>query len=241
MTLSVRTTRQPKNKLMSQLPLSLSFPTHEDACEFFVTQANELAVGWLHKWPEWTPPYHSLNIYGPAGCGKSLLGDLFAQTAQAHHFASLTRFDRGFCETKPAFVLDSVSQGQDWQEEALFHFINYLAETGKSALFLSQRPLAQITWSLADLTSRMRALSAQAVQLPDDELLAALLDKYFQQRRCQVVPEVMDYILPRMERSYEAVAKMAIAIDEASLAAKKPVTKALVRSLLEQPNEIGSE
>ena len=226
---------------MSQLPLSLSFPTHEDACEFFITQANELAVGWLQKWPEWTPPYQSLNIYGPTGCGKSLLGDVFAQRSQAHRFVSLTHFDRQFCETKTAFVLDGVLQNQDWQEEALFHFINYLAETGKSALFLSQVPLAQISWSLADLSSRMRALSAQAVQLPDDELLAALLDKYFQQRRCQVVPEVMDYILPRMERSYEAVAKMAIAIDEASLAAKKPVTKALVRSLLEQPQNDGTK
>ena len=40
---------------MSQIPLSLSFPTQEDACEFFVTQANELAISWLQKWPEWTP------------------------------------------------------------------------------------------------------------------------------------------------------------------------------------------
>ena len=224
---------------MSQIPLSLSFPTQEDACEFFVTQANELAISWLQKWPEWTPPYKSLNIYGPKGCGKSLLGNMFSNQSKAFHMSSFTTFDRTFCDGKPAFVLDGVEQSSEWQEEALFHFINYLAETGKTALFLSNVPLAQISWSLNDLRSRMRALSAQAVQLPDDDLLSALLDKYFQERRCQVVPEVMDYILPRIERSYEAVAKIATAIDEASLAAKKPVTKALVRSLLEPPTDTG--
>ena len=222
---------------MSQLPLSLTFPSHEVAREFFITQANEHAIGWLDKWPDWVPPYHSLNIYGPSGCGKSQLGDLFAQKSHAHHISSMQKFDRAFCEVKQAFVLDGIDKNDGWHEEALFHFLNYLAETGKSALFLSPISLAQIEWELPDLRSRMRALSAQAVHLPDDDLLLALLDKYFQQRRCQVAPDVMDYILTRIERSYEAVANIARAIDEASLAAKKPVTKALVRSLLDSSNE----
>lgn len=225
---------------MSQLPLSLIFPSHEVAREFFITQANELAVGWLDKWPDWAPPFQALNIYGPSGCGKSQLGEIFAQKSQAHYFSCLPQFDRAFCETKQAFVLDGIDQNNNWQEEALFHFLNYLAETGKTALFLSHLSLAQIDWQLPDLRSRMRALSAQAVHLPDDDLLLALLDKYFQQRRCQVAPEVMDYILPRIERSYEGVANIARAIDEASLAAKKPVTKALVRALLELPDRGGS-
>ena len=225
---------------MSQLPLSLTFPSHEVAREFFITQANELAVGWLDKWPDWAPPFQALNIYGPSGCGKSQLGDIFAQKSQAHYFSSLPQFDRAFCETKQAYVLDGIDQNNNWQEEALFYFLNYLAETGKTALFLSHVSLAQIDWQLADLRSRMRALSAQAVHLPDDDLLLALLDKYFQQRHCQVAPEVMEYILPRIERSYEGVANIARAIDEASLAAKKPVTKALVRALLELPDKGGS-
>ena len=224
---------------MSQLPLSLTFPSHEVAREFFITQANELAVSWLDKWPDWAPPYQALNIYGPSGCGKSQLGEIFTQKSQAHYFSCLPQFDRALCETKQTFVLDGIDQNNDWQEEALFYFLNYLAETGKSALFLSHVSLAQIDWQLPDLRSRMRALSAQAVHLPDDDLLSALLDKYFQQRRCQVAPEVMDYILPRIERSYEGVANMARAIDEASLAAKKPVTKALVRALLELPDTGG--
>ena len=225
---------------MSQLPLSLTFPSHEVAREFFITQANELAVGWLDKWPDWAPPFQALNIYGPSGCGKSQLGEIFAQKSQAHYFSRLPQFDRAFCEIKQAFVLDGIGQNNNWQEEALFYFLNYLAETGKTALFLSHISLAQMDWQLPDLRSRMRALSAQAVHLPDDDLLSALLDKYFQQRRCQVAPEVMDYILPRIERSYEGVANIARAIDEASLAAKKPVTKALVRALLELPDTDGS-
>ncbi|MGC6536690.1 MAG: HdaA/DnaA family protein [Candidatus Puniceispirillaceae bacterium] len=218
---------------MSQLPLSLEIPKQPDIYDFFISEANELAISWLNQWPDWPRPYNALNIYGPKGCGKSQLGALFAGKKPSLRLLSLTDFDRHDYEDVSLFVLDDVSNTPQWSPEALFHLINYLAETGKSALLLSHEPLAQVNWHLADLESRMRTLPSQAVYLPDDELLGALLDKYFQNRQCHVAPEVLRYILTRIERSYEAASQMAYLIDKASLAAKKPVTIALVREIFE--------
>ena len=222
---------------MSQLPLSLVLPDNAEVKTFFVTRANELAFSWMQKWPDWPAPYQSVNIYGPKGCGKSHLADIFASKLHGTKLLALSHFDREQFTPFDGYILDGVSNDDSWNEEALFHFMNYLAETGKSAFITSQVALSQIAWRLPDLSSRFRALAAQQVAMPDDELLEALLDQYFMNRQCQVAEPAMRYILARVERSYEAVAEIARAIDKASLAEKKPVTTALVRGLFQEMPE----
>ena len=227
---------------MSQLPLSLTLPDNAAVTDFFVTKANDLAYGWVQKWPAWPAPYHSMNIWGPTGCGKTHLADIFATKLYCLKLHKLTQFKREDFVPYDGFILDNVTSDSAhrlWEDEALFHLMNYLAETGKSALITSQQPVSQMTWRLPDAASRLRALPAQEVSLPDDELLAALLDHYFMMRQCQVAEPAMRYILARVERSYEAVAEIAQAIDRASLAEKKPVTTALVRSLFQEMEEKG--
>ena len=216
---------------MSQLPLSLVLPDEAAVKEFFVTQANQLAFGWVEKWPNWPAPYHAVNIYGPKGCGKSHLADIFAEKVHCYKCQDFKHFERDGLGAFDALVLDNLDDGAKWDEEALFHLMNYLAETGKSALITSQRPISQMGWRLPDLASRMRALAAQQVALPDDDLVEALLDKYFTNRQCQVAEPAMRYILARVERSYEALADIAQAVDKISLAEKRPVTTALIKPL----------
>ena len=223
---------------MSQLPLSLTLPDSATVTEFFVTQANALAYGWVERWPDWPSPYQSVNIYGPNGCGKSHLAAIFATKLHCKTFVSLTQFERDQFAPYDGIILDAVSDSGRWDEEALFHLMNYLTETGKSALFLSQMPVTQMRWRLPDLASRLRAIAVSQVSLPDDDLLEALLDKYFTNRQCQVAEPAMRYILSRVERSYEALAEIAQAIDKASLAEKRPVTTALVRALLQDNDAI---
>ncbi|MGC6517157.1 MAG: HdaA/DnaA family protein [Candidatus Puniceispirillaceae bacterium] len=222
---------------MTQLPLSLVLPDEADIKDFFVTQANQLAFGWIEKWPDWPAPYQSVNIYGPKGCGKSHLGALFGAKLHCKTLTSLTEFDRDLLASFDGYILDSVSMEAAWDEIALFHFFNYLSETGKSAYITSVEALSQMPWRLPDLASRIRAIAAQKVDMPDDDLLAALLDSYFANRQCQVAEPVMRYILARVDRSYEAVAELARAIDHISLAEKKPVTIALIKELFQSSDD----
>ena len=45
--------------------------------DFFVAEGNRTAVLWIDRWPEWPTP--ALAIYGPAGCGKSHLAQVFLE------------------------------------------------------------------------------------------------------------------------------------------------------------------
>ena len=222
---------------MSQIPLSLVLPTNEQVTEFFVTGANQLAYGWLESWPNWPAPYHAVNIYGPKGCGKSHLGRLFHDKCHVLTLTSFKNFSREALASYEGYLLDGITCDDDWQEEALFHFMNYLDETGKTAFFTSQEPLSQMPWRLADVKSRLRAIASQAVEMPDDDLIAALLDEYFTRRQCQVATPALRYILARIERSYEAVSEMAQAIDKISLSQKRAVTTALIKPLFEQTDK----
>ena len=221
-----------------QLPLSLELPKGEVDAALFVTAANETAMTYLAQWQGWPAPYHSFNIYGPAGCGKSQMGTFFANRTKAMIINSLTMFDRSLFDEYDVIVLDGVSAEEGWSEDALFHFCNYLSETGKYSLFLSETPISQLGFSLADVRSRLRAIPSQEIQLPDDELLRALFESYFHERQCAVTEAVLDYIVARCDRSYEAVAQLVSAIDRESLAAKQAITIPLVRAVFEQKDRM---
>ena len=218
---------------MSQIPLSLILPQQSEVTDFFVTGANALAYGWLQTWPNWPAPYQSINIYGPKGCGKTHLSSLYQQKSKSCLITSLSIFDRDDFGAFDSFVCEDVSTSHIWDEEALFHLLNYLAETGKTCFFTSQVALSQMDWQLPDLKSRMRSLPSQTVELPDDELLLTLLDSYFQKRQIQVAEPTLRYILSRIERSYEALTDIVQQVDKLSLAEKRAVTTSLIRRLFE--------
>ena len=71
-----------------------------------------------------------------------------------------------------------------------------------------------------------------ALGLPDDALLAALMLKLFADRQIAVAPEVPAYVVPRIERTFEAAASLVERLDRAALAEGRPVTVPLVRAVL---------
>ena len=65
-------------------------------------------------------------------------------------------------------------------------------------------------------------------------LIQAVLVKLFADRQLRVAPEVVRFLWPRMERSFEAARRLVDALDAASLAAKKEITVPLARQVLER-------
>ncbi len=55
---------------------------------------------------------------------------------------------------------------------------------------------------------------------PDDALLAAVLVKLFADRGVGVGPELIRYLLARMDRSFEAAERLVARLDRAALAAR---------------------
>ena len=193
---------------MKQLPLELPFRQLAGRADFIVSDCNALAVASIDQWPEWRGTYWALNLVGPPGAGKSHLAAIWQSlVGNSHHFV---RLEAGHIPPEPAFyVFDNIDADERWNEEALFHFFNRCAVDQGGLLLLSQTPVGQMGWQLPDLRSRMRAVNMARIDLPDDDLLYALLDKYFTDRQMLASPSLLTYLVGRMERSFIAVQHIA--------------------------------
>ena len=217
---------------MKQLPLELPFRQLAGRDDFIVSDCNALALASIDQWPNWRGSCRALNIVGPSGAGKSHLAAIWQSVVQ--NSQRLTGLKAGQQLPNPAFyVLDDVAHSQAWDEETLFHCFNRCAGEAGSILLLSQTPVGQIDWQLPDLRSRMRAINLAQIDLPDDNLLFALLDKYFADRQVLAPPAMLSYLIKRMERSFIAVPRLAAALDHRSIAEKKPLSVALARNVLD--------
>lgn len=192
---------------MSQLPLPLAYRSADGESDFFVSQANAAAVDWLDQWRDWPVP--CALLLGPPGSGKSHLARIFARRSGAR-------------VADDADTMDA---------EVLFHRWN--AATAQSPLLLTAtRPPRAWSHGLADLASRLAATPQLRIDAPDDALLAALLAKQFRDHGLRVSGEVADYVLARIERSFDAIARVVAQLDAAALAAGRPITIPLARSVL---------
>jgi chromosomal replication initiation ATPase DnaA len=85
---------------------------------------------------------------------------------------------------------------------------------------------------LADLRSRLRAIPVVEIGAPDDSLLGAVLVKHFADRQLHVAPQVIAYLLRRIDRSFAAAEKIVACLDGAALSNGGPVTIAQARKVL---------
>ena len=201
--------------------------------DFLVAPCNEAAVAWLDRWPDWPGP--ALVIHGPSGSGKSHLAEVWRRRSGAEvvDAASLAHAAPGGGQAAAALVLDGLGGlGGPIDERALLHTYNSVAERGGHLLLTALAPPARWPLVLPDLVSRLRVAPSVALGLPDDALLAALMLKLFADRQIAVAPEVPAYVVPRIERTFEAAASLVERLDRAALAEGRPVTVPLVRAVL---------
>lgn len=213
--------------------LALNLPTRVDfSTESFVEgDANLAARQALSRWQDW--PRGLLTLVGPAGSGKSHLATIWARETGARYIPA-----RELNETLPqlssgqALVIEDVDR--DLPQPALFHTINRVAEGEIPALLLTARK-TPVLWpvTLPDLVSRVRAMPHVDLEEPDDALLTRVMMKQFQDRRAPVKDGVIDYLLPRMERSVAAARSLVEALDKRALVKRTPITRSVAREVLE--------
>ena len=220
---------------MQQMPLDMSFPKLQGRDDFIIGACNRLAAAWINRWPDWPKPGYSLNLVGPGGAGKSHLASIWKEMCGARlcdHPAELASImaDGGM----PLVVLDKIDSAMDWPEDTLFHLFTRCDVESGGILMLSEQPVAQMRWNLADLRSRMRGVATASIDLPDDELLYALLEKYFADRQLLASPKMLRYLVSRMERSFDAAQTIVVALDRRSIADKRPLKIGLARLVLNE-------
>jgi len=201
--------------------------------DFLISDSNAAAIAWIDRWPDW--PSRALALHGPAGCGKTHIVHLWcAQTAGVNvpgEALSEEVVARLVSERRHRIAIDDADRAS---EIALLHLHNFCMETRGGLLVAARQPPAAWTVVLPDLDSRLRAVLAIGIGLPDDALLGAVLVKHFADRQLRVAPEVIAYLLTHMERSFTAAAEIVAQLDVVSLCERRPITVALARRLVSE-------
>jgi len=89
-----------------------------------------------------------------------------------------------------------------------------------------------------DLSSRLRTAPSVEISGPDDTLLAAILVKLFADRQITIDHAVLDYVVPRIERSFAALQTFVAAADKKALEDKRRITVPLARAVLQPQAEL---
>ena len=77
--------------------------------DFLIADSNSEAVRWVDNWKRWSTP--SIVIYGPRGCGKTHLANIFIQKSGAKNIipeALTNNSPQSFLENSNMFVLDNI-------------------------------------------------------------------------------------------------------------------------------------
>lgn len=220
----------------AQLPLDLGHRPALGREDFLVVACNEVAVAWIDRWPDW--PASGLALYGPPGCGKSHLCQVWRSANGAIEIDAAALAEReppDLLGPAVACVLDDAETalGADPRaERTLLHLLNMLTERRGHLLLTGRTPPARWPCRLPDLRSRLSALPAVELGAADDMLVEAVLVKLFADRQLRVGPEVLRFALARMERSVAAARALVAAIDRASLIEHREITVPLVRRVM---------
>jgi chromosomal replication initiation ATPase DnaA len=220
---------------MIQLALNLPHRTAFGRSDFMVSESNVTAVERIDRWPDW--PSAVLVLCGPRGCGKTHLAHLWRERASALIMSGETLTEAMlphlFDKVPRQVAIDDADRAP---EHALLHLFNSCIEHEGSLLITACRPLGSWRIALGDLRSRLRAAPIVEIGAPDDALLGAVLIKQFADRQLRVAPDVIAYLLKRIDRSFAAVEKIAAQLDGAALSDGGPVTIPLARKVLTDPS-----
>lgn len=191
--------------MTDQIALPFQWPAEEDERDFIVSDANRTAVKHLEHWSLW--PVMASVLTGPRKSGRSLLGRIFA------------------AKTGGRFI----DNADEYDEEKLFHAWNAAQADHQPLLMTALLPPAKWKIKLPDLRSRLVASPHVAIDEPDFQLMSGLIEKLIHARGLVAKPEVVRYLLPRIERSYIGIGRIVDALDEAALARRRPITMAIAR------------
>lgn len=206
-----------------------------DMAGFFPSPANASALAMIGDDAAW--PGGKLVLVGPEGAGKTHLAHIWA-AGGGRIVASqdLPGLDLRALGPRVAVEDAELIGGNRAAEEALFHLHNLILTAAQASgrLLITART-APRDWGLRlpDLLSRMQAAALARLDPPDDALLAAVLVKLFADRQISVPPNLIPYLVARMERSIAAARDLVARLDARGLAEGRGVTRALAAEILD--------
>ena len=167
-------------------------------------------------------------MLGPNKSGKTHLSILWKNKNDAIVYNN--NIDK-IISTKKNILIDDLFNKIN--EEEIFHIINHCKLHNLKILITSNINLNDYIFKLDDLSSRIKTFNFINIDLPDDELLINLMIKLFHDKQIIIKnPEILNYIVKRVHRSYEKVYKLINKIDILLFQKNKQLTIPLIKELI---------
>ena len=216
----------------TQTTLDFKHKNNYDKNNFLPSECNQIAYDWINQFPNWKGQKIAI-IYGNKGCGKTHLSKIWQEASNAIAIDKSSDFGS---------IVEELSKGQNiliddcgaiGDDKFLYNLYNATKEefTGFVLMTASTRPM---DWGieLADAKSRILSLNSIEIKDPDDFLLSGMLVKLFSDRQLSISPEIINYMLIRMERSFSGAIDLVDKIDKLSLEKKRNITIPLIKTIL---------
>jgi DnaA regulatory inactivator Hda len=212
---------------MSQITLHFKIEADYSVENFILSSCNQLGYKLITGFPSgWNS--HITYLHGARGSGKTHLASIWQNIAGAEFFNLKTQNN-----FEPEnYIVEDIEDLNQAAEEKLFHLLNNAKNSNKYILITSEKPVLGLGIKLPDLRSRLSSANIAYLKEPDDELLKAMLLKNFSDRQILVSNDVLDFLLNRTERSFEAITSIINLIDFKSFEQKRKITIPFIKEIL---------
>ena len=198
-----------------QIALPLDWPQTEGDPRFIVSDANRDAFEHFRQWSLW--PVKATILTGPRRSGRSLLA-------------------RSFVERVGGRLFDDAQQRE---ETELFHAWNHAQDSGRPLIMVAEDLPPAWSPALPDLKTRLAITPVVRINLPDDELFAALIQLHFADRGLHIPGDALRFMSDRLHRDYWTAERAVEAVDRFAIAERARLSLPTVRRALAEARMIG--
>ena len=212
--------------------LVLKFPTNKIYLkeDYYVSPSNKEAYDLINSWPKWIK--RIVNIFGPSGSGKTHLSSILKTKTSTLQVEANSIDDEIFFKfkTKEALIIDNLDE--NISENLLFSLWNSAIQDNKYLLVNSIKPIVKYKFKLPDLKSRVSSSLMVGINLPNDDLISVILAKNLSDKQIKIEKKHIDFIIKRIDRSYENISRFISTLDKYSLKKGSPFTLKLIKEVL---------
>ena len=215
---------------LNQLLLNFEYKQNFKDEDFYVSKSNYFAFNLINTWPKWEKNF--LNICGDNFSGKSHLANIFLKKFKGVKIDAQTFKDEHLNKIKVYENIILENFDYNINEVLIYSLFNTIDQDNKYLIINSTVPINEINFKLDDLKSRTKNCLFAKIEKPDDELMFALILKNFSDRQIVIDKKLIDFIIKRIDRSYDKIFEFIYKIDELSLKKKKPIDFKSIKEVL---------
>jgi len=219
-----------KMSIRNQDIISFNYEQNFKDDDFYVSKSNKHIFDLLNNWPRWEKNF--LNISGKKFSGKSHLVNIFLNKFKGIKFKAklFNNDDLKQIKLHQNIVVEDLDKEID--EKLFYTLFNIIDQDNKYLIVTTTDPIVNFKFELDDLNSRSKNFLLQNIEKPDDELIFALLLKNLSDRQITLEKKLIDYIIKKIDRSYDKIFDFIYKIDEISLKKKKPIDLKIIKEVL---------